>query len=530
MVPNPNDRQKDLTAGCFTNVRQITCSGEEGAVPAMNLSTSVKFIAILVGCYASVSLAPAQISSREPTVSEQSKTDTAWRLLTSADVDAAYRLLKENHPAATPEANDPAFVAALDRAHIQALVRAKRVRTMDGYTATLREFANAMGDGHISSSAQFSNDIFYWAGIIAAKRGDKWFVANEDKDVVGAELSGAEIVSCDGEPIADVARRVMRFRVVAGSDAGQVMRGGRLLLDDGNPFLRRPWSCSFNHAGATESIKLNWQKTSRPALDKSYWKPAYGAAGLGVRRVGSGYWIGLESLDPAADAVIDEVKKSEEAIRSASFVVVDVRGNVGGNDLYGRKLANALYGPAYVDAKLGSVSEGCPSVFRASPSNITAVGEQIKDFEKAGDADGASMYRAALDSMRRAQASGRNLTATATCPVAGKRTASEQSPMVAPVVILTDVVCFSSCINTVSNFRELGAVQAGQITGEDTHYSEVRSIMLPSGLSWFGTLMALMPDAPARIGPFKPALSYDGDIADTAALEAWLPRHISGAP
>lgn len=223
-------------------------SGEEGVASDMNSPTVAKLFAIVVVCCASVSLPPAHALSQPP-VSDQSIADKAWQALTSADVDAAYRLLKDNHPAATPEANDPAFVAALNRAHIQALIRAKAVRTMDGYTATLREFANSMGDGHISSSAQFSNDIFYWAGIIAAKRGGKWVVASEDKDVIGDELTGAEIVSCDGEPVADVARRVMRFRSAVGSEAGHVMRGGRLLLDDGNPFLRRPSSCAFSHDG-----------------------------------------------------------------------------------------------------------------------------------------------------------------------------------------------------------------------------------------------------------------------------------------
>ncbi len=496
----------------------------------MKSSNLPKLFAIIVGCIAGTNLVPAAASSRKPTVSDQSMTDTAWQTLTRADVDAAYRLLKNTHPAALPEVNDPVFVAALERAHDQALIRAKAVRTMDGYTATLREFANSMGDGHISSNPQFSNDIIRWAGVIAARRGGKWFVASENKDLVGGELTGAEIVSCDGEPIADVARRVMRFRVAAGSEAGQVIRGGRLLLDDGNPFLRRPSFCSFNHNGSIRSIKLKWQRTNSQELNKSYWKPAYGSAGFGVRRVGSGYWIGLESLDPNADAVIEEVKKSEAAIRSASFVVVDVRGNGGGNDLYGRKLANALYGPAYVDAKLGPISEGCASVFRASPSNITAVSEQLENFRTSGDMDGASMYGAALDKMRSAQAKGQNLTGTPVCSVRRESTAFAPSLIGMPVVILTDGLCFSSCINMVSSFRDLGAVQAGQITGDDTHYSESRSIMLPSGLSRFGTLMALMPDAPARIGPFKPALPYDEDIANTSALEEWLPRQTSRMP
>jgi hypothetical protein len=59
-------------------------------------------------------------------------------------------------------------------------------------------------------------------------------------------------------------------------------------------------------------------------------------------------------------------------------------------------------------------------------------------------------------------------------------------------------------------------------TGADTHYSEVRAITLPSGLSSFSTLQAIMPDAPRNIGPYVPHDEFDGDIADTAALEKWI--------
>jgi len=495
----------------------------------MNARASGKLVAILAGCLAAQLMAPAQATSRSAGSSDQSIADAAWQALTRADVDAAYRLLKDNHPATTREANDPAFVTALDRAHRQALLRADTVRTMDGYTATLREFANSMRDGHISSAAKYSSDDFYWAGIITAKRGGKWVVATENMDIVGTELTGAEITSCDGEPIADVARRVMSFRSAAGSEAGQILRGGRVLLDDGNPFLRRPLSCSFNRGGTIESVKLNWQKTDGPALQKSFWKSAAGDAGFGVRRVGSGYWIGLASLDSGVDAVIDQVNRSAADIRSASFVVVDLRGNGGGNDRYGVKLASALYGSAYVDGRVGSDEGVCPSAFRVSQANIAAVVEGIEAFQKSGDTDGASFYKAALQKMRAAQANGENFSAPSTCPGTSQKPVHGRSLISAPVIVLTDVACFSSCINVVKDFLDLGAVQAGQITGDDTHYSESRDVMLPSGLSLFGTMMAIMPDAPARIGPFKPAIPYEGDMADTAALETWLPQQVSRA-
>jgi hypothetical protein len=45
---------------------------------------------------------------------------------------------------------------------------------------------------------------------------------------------------------------------------------------------------------------------------------------------------------------------------------------------------------------------------------------------------------------------------------------------------------------------------------------------MPSGLSKFSTLQAMSPAEPLQDGPFVPSVSYDGDIADTAALERWI--------
>ncbi|HET6971352.1 MAG TPA: hypothetical protein VFH92_09520, partial [Phenylobacterium sp.] len=104
------------------------------------------------------------------------------------------------------------------------------------------------------------------------------------------------------------------------------------------------------------------------------------------------------------------------------------------------------------------------------------------------------------------------------------------SAMRGQVFVLTDAVCFSSCLQAVEFFRNLGAVQLGQPTGADTHYSEYRQITLPSGLSTFSTLAAMIPAAPRNIGPYTPRDAYDGDIADTAAVEAWVRDLVSRAP
>jgi hypothetical protein len=90
------------------------------------------------------------------------------------------------------------------------------------------------------------------------------------------------------------------------------------------------------------------------------------------------------------------------------------------------------------------------------------------------------------------------------------------------VVLLTDSACFSSCLQAAAYFRALGAIHVGRTTTADTHYSEARGTVLPSGLTTFVTLWAIMPSAPRRIGPFVPTHIYEGDISDTAKLEQWV--------
>jgi hypothetical protein len=90
------------------------------------------------------------------------------------------------------------------------------------------------------------------------------------------------------------------------------------------------------------------------------------------------------------------------------------------------------------------------------------------------------------------------------------------------LILITDNLCFSSCLIVAKDFRDLGALHVGQTTDADTHYSEVREELLPSGLSKFSTLQAMAPAEPPQEGPFVPSVLYDGDIADTAALERWI--------
>jgi hypothetical protein len=80
----------------------------------------------------------------------------------------------------------------------------------------------------------------------------------------------------------------------------------------------------------------------------------------------------------------------------------------------------------------------------------------------------------------------------------------------------------------VDNYRLLGATQLGETTDATTHYTQVRHATMPSGLSSFSTMQAISPDSPRQIGPFVPHIAFDGDLADSGAVDAWLIKVTEG--
>jgi hypothetical protein len=193
----------------------------------------------------------------------------------------------------------------------------------------------------------------------------------------------------------------------------------------------------------------------------------------------------------------------------------------------GRQIATSLLGADAVKARLGSVlEEDCGASWRASADNIRNL-EYLAGTPlvlQGGPAIGIIVGKAIRD-MRVAHARGKAFSNSITCSAAVSppvATILSPSLMKGQLILLTDNLCFSSCLSVTDDFRSLGALHVGQPTDAATHFLEVREQYLPSGYSLFSTLESVDPTAPSQIGPFEPALTYNGDISDTAALEAWV--------
>lgn len=451
---------------------------------------------------------------------------TFWRAVAGQDVEAAYQLIIDNHPAAVAALGDTAFTTALEAAHRQAAQRAVSVVDYAGYSATLAGFADALGDKHIWSRPTYVLDRPAWAGVLTSKRGNRWIVTDQVEDAPTA-LKGAELVGCDGMPAEAMAKRSLgQFRVDWSIGAQQIQASPWLLVDDHNPFVPRPRSCIFSLAGRKQTVDLRWSLIHREdLLERIKRASGSAAAGFGIRKVGAGFWISLGSLLDAAAPVVQNVERRSGEFRSAPFVVLDVRGNGGGSSIYGSRIAEAILGKAYVKAMLGDdAAQECDDVWRASPDNIAQLQSYLTELGPTRGAEFVRIVKRLLANAKAARAADRPWIIPDHCT---SRTTPSRSAIAAPspfkgkLLLLTDNRCFSSCLALTHDFRQLGAIQIGQTTDANTHYSEVREILLPSGLSYFSTLQAFAPGTPRQLGPFVPTYAFDGDIADTPLVEKW---------
>jgi hypothetical protein len=230
--------------------------------------------------------------------------------------------------------------------------------------------------------------------------------------------------------------------------------------------------------------------------------------------------------------VVESVRANEAALRSAPMVVLDLRGNSGGNSRYSDEIARVLVGEARLSAVSSSAGRGeCTGSFwRASPDNLTA----LRNFVAALPQDRKPDWTGELMAMEQAVGRGASfapaLPACARAAVTAKPGAPPRdlprSTAKGRLVLLTDRACFSSCLIAADTFRKLGALHVGEATDMSTRYMEVREIVLPSGLRTFSTLQKVALGF-GDFGPYEPSVVYPGPLHEDDKVKAWvaaLPR------
>ncbi len=477
----------------------------------------------------------AELGARLEAGQRRTEPPRDWSETLRADATSFHEQILNNHPGSVDPEN-PAFRRRLDAALALALDRAETVEDAGGWWWAMRALVASFDDGHVQIQLRDPSVLFpaRWPGFLTIYRGPDQVVVTRDEALADLPPLGAQLVDCDDIPAARLGEeRIGQFRGRWSLEAQRVAFGDGLFVDLNNPWNTELRVCRFESGGIVRSFPLSWRDISGPDLAARRAPLAQRASPrFAIRRLEEGgVWLSMPSFDgsPGGDAhtaltaMLAEAGTTQSELRTAPWVVLDVRGNGGGSSHWSRELAGILWDQDWQAAHSLPASRGVD--WRASETNIAMISAYVDLLRAGGESPGTiAMAEIVVNSMRQARAAGqpywRQPSTSEAAPVAPE---APTNPMAGRVYVLTDSACASACLDAVDLWKAMGAVQIGRETSADTVYMEVGSGELPSGLASLGIPMKVYRGrARGNNETHQPQHLFDGNMTDDAALLAWI--------
>lgn len=479
----------------------------------------------------------APAGAREPP-----STPEGWRALALSDLDAARGILHTQTPIPYDTEN-PEYPAWLEQGYVVAREYAEEARDESGYFFALSRYLNGFRDPHINVSPSGSLPSPRWPGFVAASRAGGAIVVMRDETDAAAPPIGAQILGCEGKSLEALAEERIFPYTLNGAIALDRRRAiTRLFMDRGIPGAPAPAACRIAHDGAERDVTLQWR--ALPENEDAYWS-AYqtaatgSAAEWGVSEPAPGVvWIGIPTFAsgsetaPRLEQLVQDIEARGIAMRNGRAIVIDVRGNGGGNSEWADRIAAAVFGDR-VARRAQRASSGESAIdWRASPENIAYWREWLNEVaipEFGERSDAVTFAQDAIEGMQGALNRNPPLWRQGAERVGQSGGLTQRRPRHGPsafparVYLLSNGTCGSSCLNFADTVLFVPGVQlVGSDTSGDGPYMEVRSVTLPSGLA-----RLTIPQKVWR-GMGRGALeAYQADIAydgawDDASVRAWM--------
>lgn len=457
------------------------------------------------------------------------------------------QLLRDHSPIPFDSEN-PQYRRWLDEGLQQALARVGAVKTEADWFYLLAAYGNGFNDPHIRVSPVGELSAARWPGFIATADGEGARIV-ERADEPAIPPVGARILACDGQSLATLAKeRVFPFVFFAGLPADRRRAVTRLFLDRSHAHAPSTVACEFewktDQGVRRETRALAWRAIPDKADERGAWNVKYQnaasgpAAPWGVSEPAPGvFWIGVPTFSsgketaPKLDALIKAVEARADEMRKARAIIIDTRGNGGGNSAWADRLARAIFTeavlrrhspPGYQSGVDWRASRGNAAFWRTWAEQMKQeFGEEnhrmalryAEQFEANADADPPYVR----DGARNTGASG-GLT---------QRRPGGESPFPAKVYFLSNGSCGSSCLNFADKVLFVPGVKlVGSATSGDGMLMEVRNESLPSGLA---TLVIPQKVARGRgrghLEVYEPDIAYDG-AWDDASVRSWVMQQV----
>jgi len=475
----------------------------------------------------------ALASAQQPTVRD-------WGETLRRDAAAMHETIASSHPGMV-NPDDPHFAALNEAQYALALERADTADSFADYFYALQHYLAAFDDGHLSFGVYGSTpdlDV-NWPGFIARDDGDRGLIVTLSEPWSGVP-AGARLLSCDGRDVFAIGDERIGGRFGRWELASErAVFGAQVLIDTGDPYVQPLAQCLFATEEGELAVDLEWRPGARDFYSRYDLYPRYERPAVGMRRLDDGsYWITLPTFngDPESDAgralgvLVSEIADQAESLRMAPAIIFDLRGNGGGSAVWSHQIARALWGAG---AFKRAPEPPMTVVWRASEANLQALRDSLQQRDVNGGLteEVREWYRDSIAGLEAALARGDDRWVIQPEIVAGSGADGATPPYHPPqgaVFVLTDETCMSACLDAVDLWLRFGAIPVGRETGADTIYMEVRDVRMPSGLGAMSVPMKYyIGRARGHNQSVVPMHRFDGDMTDTAALEAWvatLPR------
>lgn len=438
-----------------------------------------------------------------------------WQDLLETDMKFIQKTLQEN----TPNAVDKEHPEFAKRLEIGAEGAFHSIHSLSGYFASIEQYVGGFQDPHIDFYPLYTAVNYRWPGFIARYNGKTWKIVYVES---AAPLSvGDEILKIDGLlPNEWMLTRVFPYQNLPSDwKASWQLIAPQLFLDKGNPFLKPFSALTVKNDNGIQEATLKWISVT-PEKWQSLVAPLPKPWSIHPIFNGNGAWISMPFFSVKNASQQEEIEKTISLIpslRSKDVIILDLRGNHGGQSFWGTKALEALLGDAMPAPQTLQADR-----WRISKDNLSVLKEKYLPFLKATTGENSPETHYIEETIQKME-EGASLFAESKIPDSPLRK-TFRPLFKGKLVVVTDSACASSCLTFLSQVLQIpGVIHVGQETTGNSPYVEGRKVELPSKLGHLFFPMKIVPIDPKEyFKPFTPLHIYEGDIDDTKALETWI--------
>ena len=449
-------------------------------------------------------------------------TPSPWAAMAQRDLQAIHDTIRDNHPGPVDREN-PRFRDWLEGGLTISSQEAGRARTYSDYTRALRRYTNGFQDGHVTVSFGIAPTKIDWPGFVVGGDPDGRPEIDYAEPDAGVRR-GDHIESCEGLSFdALMKERVDPYFWNRAIPQARMSVATNLFLANPDERDRRIARCRLSSG----EVLLKWRTDDAAEVNKTLAAALGGGDAEFEMKMVDGvwfirlprFWLGSDAETAKLSALISDVTSKAAELRR-STVVFDVRGNGGGNSLWGYRLAVALWGETWVNR----VEESFDSTHdvRVSGANIEKVASLLERARK-DQPEAVPYWTQVMNAMRSAEAAGRPL-ARVSLPPATPTDPPPPNPISGRVFLLTDAGCGSACLDFADlPLRLPGVTQVGLPTFADAVYIDVNDAELPSGLATLSYGMKVLRHrVRANNQWYEPRYRWPGGPMTDEALAKWV--------